>query len=314
MLCCEKKTNLYYLDNNDPFDKLFVLDYSINIKDICELELPSSVENDSDYEFVELNSNNTNKVMPSYQEKRWKILFIMRKMEPVEFKAALLNIKDDTISIVTSIRKVDCSYEETRETNCEYYVIRSFCKMSAPICFWIELQNILLEKRKLKFIRTDKNDRVFYYLADSFSPDIQSVLDYSIDIKDICDAELPLLPDNDDGSSSYKFCKLTPQNRICVIPKCQRKINWKVLVLMRMEDYSLKEWYKVALLNLDTNKISIYTSTDDWRNISDDGSNAIEPINKLWSIARYHKMSAPISFWKELQYVLYKRKYKESLN
>lgn len=130
-----------------------------------------------------------------------------------------------------------------------------------------------------------------YYLGD-----LPGNLQYSKDIQDIIDTDLP----DDENTCGYVLCEHSEENLQRVRPISQRKTNWKILLMMRTENTIGEVWLKAALLNKDTGKVSLLTSTNNPINIERRGSRTVRTIDGTWAVGHY-RMSAPIVFWRELK-------------
>jgi hypothetical protein len=130
-----------------------------------------------------------------------------------------------------------------------------------------------------------------YYLGD-----LPGNLQYSKDIQEIIDTDLP----DDEDTCGYVLCEHSEENLQRVRPVSQRKTNWKILLMMRSEREDGEVWLKAALLNKDTGKVALLTSTNDANNIERRGSRSVRTIDKTWAVGHY-RMSAPIVFWRELK-------------
>ncbi len=130
-----------------------------------------------------------------------------------------------------------------------------------------------------------------YYLSD-----LPGNLQYSKDPQEIIDTDLP----NDGENCGYMICEHSLENLRRVIPHTKRKINWKILLMMRKESEDGEVWLKAALLNHDTGKVALLTSTNISSNIERRKNRAIRTIDGTWVVGHY-RMSAPIAFWRELK-------------
>ncbi len=130
-----------------------------------------------------------------------------------------------------------------------------------------------------------------YYLGD-----LPGNLQYSKDVQEIIDTDLP----DDQDNCGYVICEHSPENLSRVIPHTQRRTNWKILLMMRKEAEEGQVWLKAALLNKDTGKVALLTSTNDANNIERRGNRAIKSVEGNWAVGHY-RMSAPILFWRELK-------------
>ena len=130
-----------------------------------------------------------------------------------------------------------------------------------------------------------------YYLGD-----LPGTLQYSKDINEIIDTELP----DDDNTCGYTFCEHSLENLQRVTPITQQNINWKIILMMKKENEESEIWIKCALLNKETNKIALLTATNNKNNIEKRGNRSVKTLDTIWVVGHY-RMSAPICFWKELK-------------
>jgi len=130
-----------------------------------------------------------------------------------------------------------------------------------------------------------------YYLGD-----LPGNLQYSKNIQEIIDTDLP----DDEDTCGYMLCEHSQENLQRVTPLSQRKTNWKILLMMRKNGTDGEVWLKAALLNKDTGKIALLTSTNNPDNIIRRGSRSVKTIDETWAVGHY-RMSAPICFWRELK-------------
>lgn len=130
-----------------------------------------------------------------------------------------------------------------------------------------------------------------YYLGD-----LPGSLQYSKEVQEIMETYLP----DDDNTCGFVLCEHSAENLERVRPYTQKKTNWKILLMMRKQSEDGEIWLKAALLNRDTGKIALLTSTNDKNNIVKRGNRPIRTVNKTWAVGHY-RMSAPICFWRELK-------------
>lgn len=130
-----------------------------------------------------------------------------------------------------------------------------------------------------------------YYLGD-----FPGTLQYSKDPQAIIDADLP----DDEDTLGYTLCEHSLENLQRITPHTQSRNNWKILLMMRKENEDGEIWLKAALLNNDTGKVALLSSTNNVNNIKRRGNRAIRTIDGDWFVGHY-RMSAPIMFWRELK-------------
>ena len=130
-----------------------------------------------------------------------------------------------------------------------------------------------------------------YYLGD-----LPGNLQYSKEIQEIVDTDLP----DDEDTCGYVLCEHSEENLQRIRPHTQRRTNWKILLIMRSEREDGEIWLKAALLNKDTGKVALLTSTNHSINIERRGHRPVKSVEGTWTVGQY-RMSAPICFWRELK-------------
>ena len=140
-------------------------------------------------------------------------------------------------------------------------------------------------------VKMSKTSPHEYYLGD-----LPGNLQYSKEIQEIIDTDLP----EDNETCGYQLCEHSLDNLRRLTPISQRNTNWKILLIMRSENEPGEIWLKAALLNKDTCKIALITSTNDINNIVRRGNRAIKTFDGTWFVGHY-RMIAPICFWNELK-------------
>ena len=129
-----------------------------------------------------------------------------------------------------------------------------------------------------------------YYLGD-----LPGRLQYCKEVHEIIDAEL----EEDDDNCGFSMCEHSIENLQKLTPISQTKTNWKILLMMQAEKND-EIWMKAALLNQDTGRIALLTSTNDKSNIERRGNRAVKTVEGNWVVGHY-RMSAPMCFWRELK-------------
>ena len=125
------------------------LQYSKNIEDIIDTDLPNDEET-CGYILCEHSHENLQRVTPISQSKtNWKILLMMRKEGEdgeVWLKAALFNKDTGKVALLTSTNdenNIKRRGGRSVKTIDKTWFVGHY-RMSAPICFWRELKNRLL--------------------------------------------------------------------------------------------------------------------------------------------------------------------------
>jgi hypothetical protein len=133
-----------------------------------------------------------------------------------------------------------------------------------------------------------------YYLNDGRA--LPGTIQYHVNKEDIINTDLP----DDKNTCGFILCEHTYENKQRVIPFTQRNINLTILLMMIMYNTDGEIWLKTALINKDTGKIALLTSTNDANNIKRRGGRPVKTIDGTWTVGHY-RMSAPICFWRELK-------------
>jgi hypothetical protein len=103
----------------------------------------------------------------------------------------------------------------------------------------------------------------------------------------------------DEETRGFKLCEHSIENLRRIVPQTQAKKKWKILLMMSRDDGD-EIWLKAALLNTDTGKIALLTSTNSRENLERRNNRAIKTVDGSWFVGHY-RMSAPIVFWRELK-------------
>jgi len=130
-----------------------------------------------------------------------------------------------------------------------------------------------------------------YYLGD-----LPGTLQYNKDKEEIMSCEIA----SDADDAGFSLCEHSQENLNRVTPLSQRKTNWKILLMMSKEIEDGEIWLKAALLNQDTGKIALLTSTNSKENLVKRGNRSVKTVDGRWFVGHY-RMSAPLAFWAELK-------------
>lgn len=103
----------------------------------------------------------------------------------------------------------------------------------------------------------------------------------------------------DEETRGFQLCEHSLENLRRIVPQTQAKKKWKVLLMMSRDD-GHETWLKAALVNTDTGKIALLTSTNSRENLERRNNRAIKTVDGSWFVGHY-RMSAPIVFWRELK-------------
>ena len=130
-----------------------------------------------------------------------------------------------------------------------------------------------------------------YYLGD-----LPGTLQYNKDMEEIMSCEIA------DGleAAGFRICEHSQENLNRVTPLSQSKKNHKILLMMSKELEDGEIWLKAALLNQDTGKIALLTSTNSKENLLKRGHRSVKTTDGQWFVGHY-RMSAPLACWAELK-------------
>jgi hypothetical protein len=112
-------------------------------------------------------------------------------------------------------------------------------------------------------------------------------------------------PESADYKKGFRLANHSPKNLSRLIPDTEtgRAGSWSPLLIMKkktIKNNGEKEiWLKAALINKNTCKVTLITSTNSHENIGQHGNRWVSSQAEDWVIGRY-KMFAPLYFWKEL--------------
>jgi hypothetical protein len=129
-----------------------------------------------------------------------------------------------------------------------------------------------------------------YYFGD-----LPGTLQYSKDAEELLALELP----ENKEDCGYKLCEHSLENLHRIIPCTQRKVDWKILLMMRAENGD-EIWLKAALQDKITGKVALLTTTNNKENLERRGHRAIKTLDGTWFVGHY-RLCAPVVFWRELK-------------
>jgi len=130
------------------------------------------------------------------------------------------------------------------------------------------------------------------------------VIQYEIPIDDIRQGLIEF-PASGDYKKGFRLANHSPKNLSRLIPDTEtgKSGTWSPLLIMKrkiIKENGEKEiWLKAALINKNTGKVTLITSTNSHENIGKHGNRWVSSLAEDWVIGRY-KMFAPLYFWKEL--------------
>jgi hypothetical protein len=107
------------------------------------------------------------------------------------------------------------------------------------------------------------------------------------------------IPDNIDEKYGFELCEHSAENLKRTIPHTQRNGDWKIILMMQKNVDGII-WLKSALLNKNTGKVALLTSTNNKTNLERTNGRSVKTLDGEWVVGHY-RMSAPVAFWRELQ-------------
>ena len=127
-----------------------ILQYAKPSADIINGRFENDDNDDLGYQLCEHSMENLKRVMPlSQNKKKWKILLMMRSEKDsgeIWLKVALLNKETGNVALITSTNAKNNILKRGNRTvktvDGNWFV--GHYRMSAPVCFWRELRNRLL--------------------------------------------------------------------------------------------------------------------------------------------------------------------------
>jgi len=130
-----------------------------------------------------------------------------------------------------------------------------------------------------------------YYFGD-----MPGTLQYKKKVADILSLKLP----NDDETCGFKLCEQSLENLNCILPVTQRKIKWKIILMMKMIKNEDEVHLKAALQNQSTGEIALLTSINNNEFFEREKKRKVKTISGSWYVGHF-RMCAPVVFWRELQ-------------
>ena len=129
-----------------------------------------------------------------------------------------------------------------------------------------------------------------YYFGD-----LPGTLQYNKDPEEFLSLELP----ENDQDCGFRMCEHSLENLNRITPYTQRKVNWKILLMMSAERDG-EIWLKAALQDKITGKIALLTTTNDKGNLERRGHRGVKTVDGTWFVGHY-RLCAPVVFWRELK-------------
>jgi hypothetical protein len=130
-----------------------------------------------------------------------------------------------------------------------------------------------------------------YYFGD-----LPGRLQYKKEINELINLTIPEEIDEECG---FKLCEHSAENLKRTIPHTQRNIEWKIILMMKKEVNGIV-WLKSALLNKNTGKIALISSTNDKNNLERIHGRSVKTLDDEWFVGHF-RMCAPVVFWRELK-------------
>ena len=130
-----------------------------------------------------------------------------------------------------------------------------------------------------------------YYFGD-----LPGTLQYKKEMNELINLTIP---DENDEKCGFELCEHSAENLNRAIPHTQRNGDWKIILMMQKNVDGIV-WLKSALLNKNTGKVALLTSTNDKKNLERTNGRSVKTLDGEWVVGHY-RMSAPVVFWKELQ-------------
>jgi hypothetical protein len=126
-----------------------------------------------------------------------------------------------------------------------------------------------------------------YYFGDK-----PGTLQYRKKPEDLLAIELP----ENNEVRGYNFCEHSLENLRRITPITQKKMDWKILLMMERRDHDGEIWLKAALQDRNTGEVALLTTTNKKEKLN----KPIKTLHETWFVGHY-RMAAPVIFWKELQ-------------
>jgi hypothetical protein len=103
----------------------------------------------------------------------------------------------------------------------------------------------------------------------------------------------------DEETRGFQICEHSLENLRRITPHTQAKRKWKILLMMKLREGDTI-WLKAALMDTETGKIALLTSTNSMENLEREGHRGLRTLDDSWFVGMY-RMCAPIAFWRELK-------------
>lgn len=107
------------------------------------------------------------------------------------------------------------------------------------------------------------------------------------------------IPDDIDEKYGFELCEHSAENLKRTIPHTQQNGDWKIILMMQKNVDGII-WLKSALLNKNTGKVALLTSTNNKTNLERTNGRSVKTLDGEWVVGHY-RMCAPVAFWRELK-------------
>ena len=130
-----------------------------------------------------------------------------------------------------------------------------------------------------------------YYFGD-----LPGTIQYKKKVSDIISLKLP----DDDETCGFNLCEQSLENLNNIIPVTQKKIKWKIILMMKMVKNNDEIHIKAALQNTAPGDIALLTSINQNEYFEREKKRKIKTLSGSWYVGHF-RMCAPVAFWRELQ-------------
>jgi hypothetical protein len=133
--------------------------------------------------------------------------------------------------------------------------------------------------------------------------DLPGTLQYNKNIEELISLNTEGI---DEETRGFQICEHSLENLRRITPRTQKNIKWKIILMMKSDNANLENrfdgeiWIKAALLNQETGKIALLTTTNSRVNLERRGARPVRTLDDEWFVGHY-RLCAPIVFWRELK-------------
>ena len=142
----------------------------------------------------------------------------------------------------------------------------------------------------LKMLRNSSIQHEYYF------GDLPGRLKYKKEINELTNLTIP---DDIDEKYGFELCEHSAENLKRTIPHTQQNGDWKIILMMQKNVDGII-WLKSALLNKNTGKVALLTSTNNKTNLERTNGRSVKTLDGEWVVGHY-RMCAPVAFWRELK-------------